>query len=57
MMVHADNLLVGDIIKISRGMKVPADGVIVRSSGVVADESVLIGSNEECQKEPIKVCL
>jgi cation transport ATPase len=32
--VHHNNIMVGDILKIKAGMNIPVDGVILRSSGV-----------------------
>jgi cation transport ATPase len=43
-------------MKINAGMKIPVDGVIIRSSGLITDESAMTGSNEECPKETLKVC-
>ncbi len=38
-------LVPGDVIYISAGDKVPADGVIIRSPGLMVDESVLTGES------------
>jgi len=39
-------LVVGDVIKIEAGMKVPADCVLVSSTDVATDESAMTGEPE-----------
>jgi magnesium-transporting ATPase (P-type) len=38
-------------------MNVPIDGVIIRSSGVSANESAMTGESDELKKESLDVCL
>jgi P-type E1-E2 ATPase len=40
------NLVVGDIIKIEAGMKLPADAILVESTDVATDESAMTGEPE-----------
>lgn len=46
-----DQILVGDIIKIKAGMEIPVDGLILKSSGVFANESAMTGESKEVRKE------
>lgn len=41
--IHQGELLVGDVVKLESGMKIPVDGVIIQSSGVLIDESSMTG--------------
>jgi len=55
--IQFDNIVVGDIVKIKAGMNVPIDGVIVKASGVCANESAMTGESDELKKESLEVCL
>jgi P-type E1-E2 ATPase len=48
--------LVGDIVKIKAGMNIPVDGIIVKSSGVVVNESAMTGESDELKKENLDIC-
>ena len=41
--IHQDFVLVGDIVQISGGMEVPADGYVIEANELVADESAMTG--------------
>lgn len=43
-------LLVGDVMHLEGGMIIPADGVLVQSSGFKVDESAATGENDEIEK-------
>jgi len=45
-----DQLLVGDIVQLRIGDEVPADGIIIKSSGLEADESILTGESVAVDK-------
>jgi len=49
--------MVGDIIKLSTGDEIPADGLILEASEFKADESVMTGESEPVEKCDIKTCL
>lgn len=51
-----DQILVGDIIKIKAGMEIPVDGLILKSSGVFANESAMTGESKEVRKETFAQC-
>jgi len=46
-----DKLAVDDLIRLKSGDEVPADGVIVSSEGLEADESILTGESAPVEKE------
>ena len=48
--------MVGDLICIKAGMEVPVDGLVLRSSGVLANESAMTGESHEVKKETMEVC-
>jgi len=54
--IHFDNIVVGDVVKIKGGMNIPVDGVIIKSSGVQTDEAAMTGESDELKKETIVVC-
>jgi P-type E1-E2 ATPase len=55
--VHHNNLVVGDIVKIKAGMNIPVDGVIVKASGVQTNEAAMTGEADELKKDSLEVCL
>ena len=55
MQVPAENIVPGDIVIISSGDKVPADGSILESPGVNVDESMLTGESIAVFKEQGKL--
>lgn len=44
--INADEIVVTDIIDVESGDRVPADCVIINSSGISADESILTGESD-----------
>lgn len=49
--------MVGDLCKIKTGMDIPVDGIIIKSSGVLANESAMTGEPDELKKEALNFCL
>lgn len=47
-----DEIVVGDLVILQSGDKIPADGLLV-DGGIHVDNSVLNGEAEECKKKPI----
>ncbi len=47
-----DELVVGDIVKLETGDRIPADGIILQGE-ITVDESSLNGESKEAYKEPI----
>jgi magnesium-transporting ATPase (P-type) len=54
--LHFDDIVVGDVVQIKQGMEVPVDGIVLRSSGVLTNESAMTGESREMKKEPLEVC-
>ena len=55
--IVADNLLVGDLIKINYGEILPADILMVEGNGIKIDESSLTGESDAMNKKPFEKCL
>lgn len=50
--VEREQIVVGDLIQLSEGARVPADGVLVEVHRLQADESLLTGESVVVDKEP-----
>lgn len=48
--VNVKDLVVGDIVVLNAGDRVPADGVLVKGSDVSVNESSLTGESDDCKK-------
>lgn len=48
--VNVKDLVVGDIVVLNAGDRVPADGVLVKGSDVTVNESSLTGESDDCKK-------
>lgn len=55
--LHPRYLLVGDVVKITYGMAIPVDGLVLTGSQVTADESAMTGESEEIRKAPHSECV
>lgn len=43
--INAENIAMGDVVVLEAGDRVPADGVLIESTGMVSDESLLTGES------------
>ncbi len=50
--IHSQELVVGDVVFLYEGDKVPADGLILAASDVVINEAVLTGESMAVSKKP-----
>lgn len=50
--VNIYKLLVGDVVEIKTGEKLPVDGVLLNASSMLADESALTGEPDAVRKTP-----
>jgi P-type Ca2+ transporter type 2B len=57
MEIHQDFLLAGDLILVSEGMEVPADGILLESNEISTDESAMTGESDPVHKALLKHCL
>jgi magnesium-transporting ATPase (P-type) len=48
--------VVGDLLQIKAGMDIPVDGIVISSSGVLANESAMTGESDELKKEGFEFC-
>lgn len=53
--IHSKNLVPGDIMYIHEGVKIPADGYVIKCSGLRVDESSLTGESEGVWKTTKKI--
>jgi calcium-translocating P-type ATPase len=49
-MISIYKILVGDVLQLQTGDIIPVDGVVIRASGLVADESSLTGESDPIKK-------
>jgi magnesium-transporting ATPase (P-type) len=56
LVVHRNNIKVGDIIKIESGMNIPVDGICIVGIGIMSDESAMTGESDHCSKESVDIC-
>jgi P-type E1-E2 ATPase len=54
--IHHNNIMVGDICKIRAGMNIPVDGVVIRASGIQANEAAMTGESDELKKDTMDNC-
>lgn len=55
--ISPDNLVVGDLVKLKLGGVIPADGILIESTGLQVDESSLTGESDLIEKFKYKECL
>jgi len=51
-LISAFDLVVGDVVELEGGHKIPADGVLVDGQQITCDESMLTGESEQVKKRP-----
>ena len=49
--LHSNELVAGDVVMINEGMEIPADGWVIQSHDIRADESLITGENDSIPKE------
>lgn len=55
--MHIGDVVVGDLVQIKAGMDIPVDGLVIKSSGVLANESAMTGESDELKKESFALCM
>ena len=51
-LINSD-LLVGDVIKIEAGMRIPCDSILIEGTDIATDESAMTGEPEQVDKAPV----
>ena len=54
---HPEELVVGDLVEVSAGMTVPADGVLIAANQVEVSEAAMTGESEQVKKYSLGQCL
>lgn len=57
MEIHQSEVMVGDLVILREGMQVPADGLLVKNSEVICDESAMTGETDPLKKETVDGCI
>ena len=52
--LNSSYLTIGDVVVLDAGDRIPADGVLIESSGIMVDESLLTGESVGVSKDTIK---
>ena len=55
--VNYEDIQIGELIKIRKGMHVPVDGVIYKADSVTVDESMYTGDLEPYEKDTLENCM
>lgn len=50
-------VLVGDIVLLSEGMEIPADGYVLEAAELSTDESAMTGETDPIRKTTIPLCI
>ena len=48
--INTKQLVVGDVVKLNAGDKIPTDGILIEGSDVCCDQSALTGEGEDIRK-------
>jgi len=51
--INVKELVVGDVVVLDAGLRVPADGLFIEGSDVACDESGVTGESDEAKKTPV----
>ena len=56
-LVHPEEILVGDKYYLETGSIIPADGIVLKSNSLLTNESALTGENDLMHKDDLKFCV
>lgn len=51
--ISVQELVVGDVIKVEGGMKIPADLILLEGTDIAADESAMTGEPDQVEKSGV----
>jgi len=54
--IHQSLVMVGDVVFLREGMQIPADGLLIKNSEVVCDESAMTGETDPLKKDTMAGC-
>ena len=57
MNINQELVMTGDVINLSEGMEIPADGLIYEASEVTCDESAMTGETNPIKKRELRFCM
>lgn len=55
--IHQTEVLVGDLVQISEGMEIPADGYVIEAAELTSDESAMTGETDPVKKNVLSECI
>ncbi len=55
--LHNNEIVAGDVVVVTEGMEIPADGWVILSNDIKADESLVTGENDSISKETYEKAL
>ena len=55
--IHQTEVIVGDLVQISEGMEIPADGYVVEAAELTSDESAMTGETDPIKKNVLSECI
>jgi len=55
--INQELVMTGDVISLSEGMEIPADGLIFEASEVTCDESAMTGETNPIKKRELRNCV
>jgi len=48
---------VGDLVIVREGMQLPCDGILIKNSEIITDESAMTGETDPLKKDTIDQCI
>lgn len=55
--INQNDIFSGDVIQITEGMEIPADGYLIEASEITCDESAMTGETSPIKKKLLKFCV
>lgn len=49
--------MTGDVVKLTEGMEIPADGIVLHAADLTTDESAMTGETDPIKKNNLKTCI
>lgn len=56
-LIHCSKVLTGDVVMLTEGMEIPADGFVLEANEVLCDESAMTGETEPLVKSALSECI